>query len=977
MSRLVRAAALAALLVTAAGALPSGRADAQPAPYRRFRTLETPHFRVHVADGLEREGRVAGAAAERAYEMLSRELVRPRGMIDLVVSDDADYANGNATPFPGNRINIFAAPPIENAGLRFNDDWLEIVVTHELAHVFHLDRSRGIWRLGQRVFGRAPFLFPNLYGPAWLTEGIAVYYESRLTQGGRLKDAGFRQLALASAGEHQLPRLDQLSLSTPRFPGGTVAYAYGSLFLDHLSRTYGDSSVGRLVEEQSRQLIPFRLNHAARRSVGTSFTDAFSVWRDSLERTVGEAKPPLERWRELTTHGYYASAPRWRSDSTLVYVGTDGRETNAAWLLTTGGARTRLGRRNGLGANVPLADGSLLYSQLDFTGPSEVRSDLYRSSPDGSVKRLTRGARLIQPDARADGAIVAVQLAPARSRLVLLGADGAPWRVLREAAPDETWSEPRWSPDGRRIATVRRQHGGEFSLEVIDVASDSTSVLDRGRYVITSPSWHRNGAHIRYVSEEDGGPRLRGAIARGPARRTAEQPETGTFVRLVTAESSPFDNAFAGTALRADGYHVGVADIAQVPIADSPNVAPPPADTQPLAPGDYRRYSAWRSALPRYWYPVVEPASVRGTRLGATTSGSDALHRHLYSGYAAVSTSREGAVGALFYRYAGLRRPLLDVSVAQDWTSEGRVFDANGAIAGTLLKRTQDVSLAATFVRPRVRTYASLSAGLGLERRRFATDPVPLLSQLDTSFAREFRYPRAFVGAAWGNAQRPALSISPEDGISVAFTARERLRTDAASRTASLSVVGTSTGYKSLDLPGFAHHVLALRLAGGLADRKAATALEVGGTSGTTVDIVPGYTVGEGRRTFGVRGFPSGAVYGTRAATGSLEYRAPLALGGRGFGLLPFFFDRSSLTAFADAGVATCAANPLYASICSPAPLIGRTIASAGAELGISAAILEWDSPQAIRVGVAVPVMGRALTGTRPASVYVAFGLSY
>src|SRR4051812_49737995 len=40
----------------------SAAAAAQPAAYRRYRTLDTPHFHVHVAPGLEREGRVAAAA---------------------------------------------------------------------------------------------------------------------------------------------------------------------------------------------------------------------------------------------------------------------------------------------------------------------------------------------------------------------------------------------------------------------------------------------------------------------------------------------------------------------------------------------------------------------------------------------------------------------------------------------------------------------------------------------------------------------------------------------------------------------------------------------------------------------------------------------------------------------------------------------------------------------------------------------------
>ena len=206
---------------------------------------------------------------------------------------------------------------------------------------------------------------------------------------------------------------------------------------------------------------------------------------------------------------------------------------------------------------------------------------------------------------------------------------------------------------------------------------------------------------------------------------------------------------------------------------------------------------------------------------------------------------------------------------------------------------------------------------------------------------------------------------------------RERWRTDRARGTRSTSAVGTAAAFKSLDLPGFAHHVVALRAAGGLADRRAGTALEVGGTSGTVVDLFPGYTVGEGRRTFGVRGFPAASTYGTRAATASLEYRAPLVLATRGFGMLPFFLDRSSLTAFGDWGIAECARDPLYASTCAPAPRIGRPIASAGAEVLLSAAILEWDALQTLRFGLAAPVVGRERSGARSVTPYLAFGLGF
>jgi hypothetical protein len=126
-----------------------------------------------------------------------------------------------------------------------------------------------------------------------------------------------------------------------------------------------------------------------------------------------------------------------------------------------------------------------------------------------------------------------------------------------------------------------------------------------------------------------------------------------------------------------------------------------------------------------------------------------------------------------------------------------------------------------------------------------------------------------------------------------------------------------------------------------------------------------------------VRGFDAAATYGTRAATASLEYRAPLVLTARGIGLLPFFLDRSSLTLFGDYGIAACPRDPLYASACAPAPRIGRPIGSAGAELLLSAAILEWDAPQTLRFGLAAPVVGRERVGADRVTPYLAFGFSF
>jgi hypothetical protein len=56
---------------------------------------------------------------------------------------------------------------------------------------------------------------------------------------------------------------------------------------------------------------------------------------------------------------------------------------------------------------------------------------------------------------------------------------------------------------------------------------------------------------------------------------------------------------------------------------------------------------------------------------------------------------------------------------------------------------------------------------------------------------------------------------------------------------------------------------------------------------------------------------------------------------------------------------------------------LGQVIASTGAELVLSAAIFDWDTPQKIRFGFAVPVAGRSLVGAKAFSVYLAYGLSF
>ncbi|GAC1648163.1 MAG: hypothetical protein NVS4B3_03300 [Gemmatimonadaceae bacterium] len=964
--------ALIALLL-----VPTPRADAQVAPNAPWYTLATSHFRVHFTAGSEGPARKAGGAAERAYTQLARELHEPRGPIDIVISDDVDFANGSATPVPTNRITVYAHPPVDVPALRLYDDWMALVITHELTHIFHLDRARGVWHAAQAVFGRHPVFFPNLYAPAWLVEGLAVYYESRLTGSGRMEGSEHRMIARAAALAGNVPALGALSLASTRYPYGESAYAYGSLFVDYLARTRGDSTVGRFVERMSSFPLPFFLDWDARRGFGVGFDEAYREWRDSLVRDVGPARSPLPAWRELTREGRAVAGPRWRGDGSLVYAANTGIRTTGAYSVDTAGGGRRLGRRDAVEPQAVIPEEALLYAQLDFTDPYHIRSDLYRSER-GEERRLTVGARLTHPDVRGtDSGIVAVRATPFATELVRVDARTGVVSPFATGSLDMHWTEPRWSPDGTQVAAARWTRGGTAAIVLLDTTGVVTRELFRARAVVASPSWTRDGRRVLFASDETGIMNVYEATTDSvPVVRRLSDSQTG----LSAPETSPSGRWIAAVHFRADGEHVGIAPYdstagnpAQVSAPKAAPLPPAPPDSGPVS-----EYSAIPSLVPRYWYPIVDRDAHGELSLGAGTSGHDVIGRHAYAASLTVRRGSGEVEGGTAYRWRGWGRPVVDFAADQVWdfiTTLHPAGSATSAPLGELRRRTRSVALSATLPHPRLRTISSVTLGAGGEWREFATNPSPLLPRVLGLGSVHRVYPLLFLAAGWSNAQHPNLAISSEDGLSFVGTVRQRWRLGAGDSASTLAV-GVLSVYKSIPFPGFAHHVAAVRIAAGIQDQRAPSEFSVGGTNGSSLELIPGINVGSDRRTFGVRGFPAGARRGIRAVAGSGEYRMPLAAPSRGLPVLPAFLDRASLSVFGDAAVAGCPVVLTMWGPCAASTYDAQWIMSSGAELDLDTAV-QYDAPLRLRLGIAVPVVDNSLLPVPRATVYFTLGVNY
>ncbi|HEX4383833.1 MAG TPA: BamA/TamA family outer membrane protein [Myxococcales bacterium] len=907
----MRLIALALLLA----ALPAAAIE----PRYVWETLDTPHFEVHYHQGMYRYAQKLARMAEEVHSRIVPLLDHePWTRTQLVVQDDTDFANGNATPLVYPEIHVFAAPPDSRSTLGDFDDNLYELIGHEYTHIVHLDTALGLPGAVNDIFGH--LWITNGEQPLWFIEGMATFTESEVSASGRVRSSEEDMLVRAEVLDGKLPALDTLSNVPLAWPRGFGQYTVGSRFLEWIRDQYGLGALRDLSHDFGARPIPFGMNISADRVLGSTYIDLYKQFGQAeldhalalqtQVRLTGET--PIEG---LTKLGEWVRTPRFSKDGKTLYYTWSGpdrlAEVRALPLTPCCDANAQMPKAvragderiatlwsDGAGDDgVSVApDGRVVYAREQVFQEYEDLQDLYSVDPNkGGEERLSRGLRARNPDVGPDGAMTFLWRKPGGGTAIgILDKGSNEPRAVFADPQREPVDSPRFSPDGKRIAFLRHRFGA-WDVQVIN--RDGTGLVDvtKDRALDRDPAWTSDGKWLLFSSDRT---KIYNIYAWNAADGSVWQV-TNAGLGAFEPEPSPDLKQLALVTYSSRGYDVGRMPfepaswrkVTETVFAadDRPAVTPlPPEENYPSRP-----YNPLPTLRPHFWLPYAA-TDAYGTTFGALTQGFDAVDRHELAATVWYSLYGHEPGFDLLYTNRTLY-PALSVEASRDLVTTA----AAGQLGtGYYIERETGVTFSAQF--PFSQAESGQSLTLQYQLFNFSVDQNPFGVGLSPGRLAALR-----LVYAYSDAFRFVNSVSAERGQR--FSLALRLADPAVGGDYSFwQLQGRASKYFLLPwthengLP--LHHALGIQLSGGLARGDLSNRHEffLGGfQQGNLVNAVLSPAAAPANI---LRGFREDSFEGESYVLGTAEYRFPIFSPEIGAWTLPAYLRRIHGALFTDVG---------------------------------------------------------------------------
>jgi hypothetical protein len=795
-------------------------------------------------------------------------------------------------------INL--TPPAGSMFLVNYDDWLRLVITHEYAHILHLDTVGGLNAALRAVFGRVPFVvfpfvstLPNLWQPIWMVEGLATHEETELGTSDR-RDNAFTDMMLRMAVlEDDFPTIDQAD-GLDRWPVGHVPYLFGARFYQYLASQFGPDLPADISLRYAEAPLAFYVASPAQTLTGSGYAPIWERWRKSLaeqfdvERTQIIAQG-MSEGTPLTARGGMILGPAVSPDgSRIAYTEQSFEAFPTLRIVRTDGTGDReiAIRNSGFQVSWSPDNRHLAFSQQETWKNYSTYEDLYiADARTGRVRRLTHGARANDPDYSPDGrSLVFVGHELGRSRLATIDLANNAIQPLTDWSEEIQFATPRWSPDGARIA-VTVWSSGRHDIALFDLATRTFTPVTSDHALELTPNWSHEGRTLYFTSDRTGVYNVFAYSIENHALSRITNVVGGAFTPAAVSDGRIVFGNYSSR-----GFDLHIAESMALPVSSAPaesaGLHPPSVTrTDPPAPAPY---SPLPTLAPRFLAPVLS-VDEEGTQYGLTTGGLDVLGYHKYSLTALYGPNSGRGSYIVSYRYDRLY-PSFDLSVSDVAALYADFFQEPNGRTSEYWEQRQRLDAAVTVPILKTRWSQALTIGYRGERLN-ALSATPFGAQAPAEGTQ------AGLRAAWQfvNAHEFGYSISPEDGRRLLVTVQ---RNADAFGSDFDNVRYLGAWYEYVTVPFLPHHVLALRAVGGTSsgDVLPQRTFQLGGP------VQSAELVDADAETLLLRGYRARAIRGQKTAVGSAEYRFPIRNIERGYTTKPFFFQRIHGAVFVDYG---------------------------------------------------------------------------
>ncbi|MDY6968049.1 MAG: hypothetical protein SVR08_05275 [Spirochaetota bacterium] len=875
-------------------------------PELEWKTITTEHFYIHFHQGLEQEAKKLTVIAERVHNRL-KDLIKwePYSRTDVILVDNMDMANGFAMPLPDNRIQIYLSRPRPGGVLSNFDNWLENVFTHEYTHILNIDTVNGFaWGM-RLVFGR--LYFPNVFLPIWLLEGNAVYHESSYSSSGRNNSTYTDMVMRMEVFSDNIKSISEASHFPRSWPLGSVPYLYGGLFVDFLERKYGKGTIADIFIDVSYDFLPYSdhtipyilpfVRSSADYAFGGFYLTWYHLWNEwknylkfkyNLQISKIKDEGVLTNYKNITDTGYETTLPLYSRDGKYIYYVrfTNYNKPVLMRYSTDNQALEKICRINYPTSLSVTENGDLYLSDIEFYRSFSIYYEAFKY--DGSYSKVTSRLRGKYIDITSDGK-KSVFVKQDRNRYSINISDPKFMefdRIIENS--DIQFAFTRFSADGKKIAFTLKDRIGFADIAYYDTVKKEFFRLTNDKFSDINPTWHPSGERIIFSSDRTGVYNLYELNLQEKTLSRITNVIGGAFSPSI----SPDGKNIAFSSYSSNGFDISLISYPDAAISSEEIRVEKIDSTYFKAEKDiasnklqYNDYSIWNTIFPPFWVPFLGSDEVYEDKyqwvLGFLTLGVDTLFQHLYYFSGFISTFEKRAGINLFYNYSGLY-PNIFISYEDDTLFFGEDEfpweDDNIYALKRELTRTGTIGISFPFLGIQSQHFLSFSYKI---EKDYLDLYIPMSSDSQIDFTSTLSRLR---GTYYYNSSNIySYSISNEDGRSFFFVADlfdEKLGSD-------LSFYKFRAEYDEYLPSIFRNNVVMFRLRGGASfhNPEYMNPYNLGrfekGDTGT-----PETDEGE----FGLRGYPSGLLYGNRIATAAIEYRFPVIQTDFGLATFPIMF---------------------------------------------------------------------------------------